>query len=311
MTNTQECGTLRQEVYDLAALTIRQLLESGAHFGHQTNRWNPKMKRYIFGSRNGIYIIDLQQTLTKFRDAYEFVRKTTARGEKLLFVGTKKQAQDIIASEAIRAQQSYVNQRWLGGMLTNFATIRRSLERLQEYEHMRDTGLWESLPKKEVLQLEKKMEKLDRLLGGIKHMDSLPGALFIIDCKKERIAIGEAKKLGIPTVAIVDTNCNPEEIDYVIPGNDDAIRTIRLITAKMAEAAIEGTHERQSMFAEPRAEGSGRVATASYNMTDADLDVVAQGAIGTAAATLVDPDTLISAADADEYTEGDDTDTSA
>ena len=234
----------------MAVTTIRQLLESGAHFGHQTNRWNPKMKRYIFGSRNGIYIIDLQQTLSKFREAYEFVRNTTARGEKILFVGTKKQAQDIVASEAMRAQQFYVNQRWLGGMLTNFATIKKSLDRLKEYEHMQDAGLWESLPKKEVLQLQKKIDKLDKLLGGIKQMDALPGAVFIIDCKKEKIAISEAKKLGIPTVAIVDTNCDPEDIDYVIPGNDDAIRTIRLVTSRLADAALEGMHERQSAFAE-------------------------------------------------------------
>jgi small subunit ribosomal protein S2 len=232
----------------LAVTTIRQLLESGAHFGHQTNRWNPKMKRYIFGSRNGIYIIDLQQTLSKFREAYEFIRSTTARGDKVLFVGTKKQAQEIIASEAIRSQQFYVNQRWLGGMLTNFTTIKKSLDRLREYEHMQDAGLWENLPKKEVLQLQKKIDKLDKLLGGIKSMETLPGAVFIIDCKKEKIAISEAKKLGIPTVAIVDTNCDPDDIDYVIPGNDDAIRTIRLVTSRLADAAIEGMHERQSTF---------------------------------------------------------------
>ena len=232
----------------MAVTTIRQLLESGAHFGHQTNRWNPKMKRYIFGSRNGIYIIDLQQTLSKFREAYEFIRNTTARGDKVLFVGTKKQAQEIVASEAIRSQQFYVNQRWLGGMLTNFATIKKSLDRLREYEHMQDAGLWENLPKKEVLQLQKKIDKLDKLLGGIKSMETLPGAVFIIDCKKEKIAISEAKKLGIPTVAIVDTNCDPDDIDYVIPGNDDAIRTIRLVTSRLADAAIEGAHERQSAF---------------------------------------------------------------
>jgi small subunit ribosomal protein S2 len=206
------------------------------------------MKRYIFGSRNGIYIIDLQQTLSRFREAYEFIRRTTARGDKVLFVGTKKQAQEIVASEAIRSQQFYVNQRWLGGMLTNFTTIKKSLDRLREYEHMQDAGLWENLPKKEVLQLQKKIDKLDKLLGGIKSMETLPGAVFIIDCKKEKIAISEAKKLGIPTVAIVDTNCDPDDIDYVIPGNDDAIRTIRLVTSRLADAAIEGAHERQSAF---------------------------------------------------------------
>ena len=232
----------------MAVTTIRQLLESGAHFGHQTNRWNPKMKRYIFGSRNGIYIIDLQQTLSRFREAYEFIRRTTARGDKVLFVGTKKQAQEIVSSEALRSQQFYVNQRWLGGMLTNFTTIKKSLDRLREYEHMQDAGLWENLPKKEVLQLQKKIDKLDKLLGGIKSMETLPGAVFIIDCKKEKIAISEAKKLGIPTVAIVDTNCDPDDIDYVIPGNDDAIRTIRLVTSRLADAVIEGMHERQATF---------------------------------------------------------------
>jgi small subunit ribosomal protein S2 len=206
------------------------------------------MKRYIFGSRNGIYIIDLQQTLSKFREAYEFIRRTTARGDKVLFVGTKKQAQEIVSSEATRSQQFYINQRWLGGMLTNFATIKKSLDRLREYEHMQDAGLWENLPKKEVLQLQKKIDKLDKLLGGIKSMETLPGAVFIIDCKKEKIAISEAKKLGIPTVAIVDTNCDPDDIDYVIPGNDDAIRTIRLVTSQLADAAIEGMHERQATF---------------------------------------------------------------
>jgi len=232
------------------------------------------MKRYIFGSRNGIYIIDLQQTLDKFREAYEFVRNLTARGEKLLFVGTKKQAQEIVASEAMRSQQFYVNQRWLGGMLTNFATIKKSLERLQEYEHMQDAGLWESLPKKEVLQLQKKIDKLDKLLGGIKQMDALPSAVFIIDCKKEKIAISEAKTLGIPTVAIVDTNCDPEDIDYVIPGNDDAIRTIRLVTSRLADAAIEGMHERQVAFADggvaSEAPAPIQASITLYSATDAD-----------------------------------------
>ncbi|MGQ4806855.1 hypothetical protein NKDENANG_00191 [Candidatus Entotheonellaceae bacterium PAL068K] len=230
----------------MAVMTIRQLLESGAHFGHQTNRWNPKMKRFIFGSRNGIYIIDLQQTLQRFRAAYEFIRQTTARGDSVLFVGTKKQAQSIVSGEAIRVQQLFVNQRWLGGTLTNFATIKRSLNRLQEYEHMRDAGLWDSLPKKEVLRLQKRMAKLEKLVGGIKQMEALPGALFVIDCKKERIAINEAKTLGIPTVAIVDTNCDPDDIDYIIPGNDDAIRALRLITSKLADAAMEGLHERHA-----------------------------------------------------------------
>ncbi len=227
-------------------MTLRQLLESGAHFGHQTNRWNPKMKRYIYGARNGIYIIDLQQTLQQFLRAYRFIRSTAARGERILFVGTKKQAQDIVSEEADRSQQYYVNQRWLGGALTNFTTIRQSLNRLKDYDQMQETGAWDVLPKKEVLQLQKKRSKLEKILGGVKTMEALPGAVFIIDCKKERIAMAEAKKLGIPTVALVDTNCDPDDIDYVIPCNDDAMRALRLMTAGIADAAIEGMHERQS-----------------------------------------------------------------
>lgn len=211
------------------------------------------MKRFIFGSRNGIYIIDLQQTLQRFREAYEFVRGLSARGQQILFVGTKKQAQAIVSSEAARAQQLFVNQRWLGGTMTNFATIKQSLNRLYDLEQMRDSGLWESLPKKEALQMQKRIGKLEKLLGGIRGMESLPGALFIIDCKKERIAIHEAKKLGIPTIAVVDTNCDPDDIDYIIPGNDDAIRTIRLITSKIADAALEGIHERQAHLSEGEA----------------------------------------------------------
>lgn len=241
-------------------MTLRQLLESGAHFGHQTNRWNPKMKQYIFGSRNGIYIIDLQQTLERFRAAYAFVRDTVASGEHVLFVGTKKQAQDIISGEAQRAQQPFVNQRWLGGTLTNFSTIKQSLNRLREYEHMQEAGLWETLPKKETLRLQKRMAKLQKLIGGVKAMDTLPGAVFIIDCKKERIAIREAKKLGIPTIAIVDTNCDPDDIDYIIPGNDDAIRAIRLITTRIADAAVDGLHERQAHL--PEAAEAARAAAA-------------------------------------------------
>jgi small subunit ribosomal protein S2 len=204
------------------------------------------MKRFIYGSRNGIYIIDLQQTLQRFRAAYEFIRNTTARGGRVLFVGTKKQAQDIVSGEATRSQQLFINQRWLGGTLTNFATIKQGLNRLREFEQMQATGVLESLPKKEGLRLQKKMGKLEKMLGGIKDMDTLPGAVFVIDCKKEKIALSEAKKLGIPTVAIVDTNCDPDDVDYVIPGNDDAIRALRLITGRMADAAIEGMHERQA-----------------------------------------------------------------
>ena len=249
------------------------------------------MKRFIFGSRNGIYIIDLQQTLRRFRDAYEFIRNTTARGEKVLFVGTKKQAQDIISGEAMRSQQVYVNQRWLGGTLTNFMTIKKSLHRLHEYEEMRDSGQWESLPKKEVLQLQKRMGKLEKLLGGIKTMDDLPGAVFVIDCKKERIAIREAKKLGIPTVAIVDTNCDPDDIDFIIPGNDDAIRAIRLIASKIADAALEGMHERQAHL--PEVAAAHEMVTASQ-----DSPVVASEADPTASApetSLTSDDTTGSA----------------
>jgi small subunit ribosomal protein S2 len=265
-------------------MTLRQLLESGAHFGHQTNRWNPKMKRYIYGARNGIYIIDLQQTLQQFLVAYRFIRSASARGERVLFVGTKKQAQDIVSQEAERSQQYFVNQRWLGGALTNFTTIRQSLNRLKEYDQMQETGAWDVLPKKEVLQLQKKRAKLEKILGGVKTMESLPGAVFIIDCKKERIAIAEAKKLGIPTVALVDTNCDPDDIDYVIPCNDDAIRAIRLMSAGIADAALEGMHERQAAMQSPepprspaqqpaeRSEAAA-VAVATVDETDAALGV--------------------------------------
>ena len=285
-------------------LTIRQLLESGAHFGHQTNRWNPKMKRYIFGSRNGIYVVDLQQTLERFREAYDFVRRTTSRGAHILFVGTKKQAQDIVGSEATRAQQHYVNQRWLGGMLTNFSTIKNSLGRLKEFEHMQEMGMWESLPKKEVLQLQKKTDKLEKLLGGIKSMEALPGALFVIDCKKEKIAISEAKKLGIPTVAIVDTNCDPDGIDYVIPGNDDATRAIRLMTSQIAQAAIEGIHERQaaslgeeSAVSTPSQEEMSVAAGQAEAEEAAQPDAVVEAAVAVTASSEVDPPAELPAED--------------
>ena len=270
----------------MTTLTIRQLLESGAHFGHQTNRWNPKMKRYIFGSRNGIYVVDLQQTLERFREAYNFVRRTTARGANILFVGTKKQAQDIVGAEAARAQQFYVNQRWLGGMLTNFSTIKNSLGRLKDFEHMQEMGMWETLPKKEVLQLQKKADKLEKLLGGIKSMEALPGALFVIDCKKEKIAISEAKKLGIPTVAIVDTNCDPDDIDYVIPGNDDAIRAIRLITSQIAQAAMDGLHERQaaSMVEDSSDSPAAKEVSAADGKVEAESTVAAAESVEPAVA---------------------------
>ena len=224
----------------MAQITMKQLLEAGVHFGHQTKRWNPKMKPYIFGARNGIYIVDLQKTVRYFKTAYSFIQDTVASGEKVLFVGTKKQAQDSIVEESLRAEQDYVNNRWLGGMLTNFATIKQSIDRLKKIEAMVADGTIEQYTKKEALQLEREREKLERNLGGIKNMAKLPAAVFIIDPNKEAIAVKEANKLGIPVVAVVDTNCDPDNIDYIIPGNDDAIRAIRLFASKMAEACIEG-----------------------------------------------------------------------
>jgi small subunit ribosomal protein S2 len=225
---------------DLMVVTMKELLEAGVHFGHQVKRWNPKMKKYIFGQRNGIYIIDLQKTVQMFEDAYNFIKDVSSRGESILFVGTKKQAQDVIAEEAQRAGAFYVNQRWLGGLLTNLKTIRQSIEKLRRIEKMREDGTYNLLTKKEAAKLETERQHLEKNLSGIKDMESLPGAVFIIDPRKERIAVSEARKLGIPIVAIVDTNCDPDEIDYVIPGNDDAIRTIRLITSRIADAVIEG-----------------------------------------------------------------------
>ena len=229
----------------MAVISMKQLLEAGVHFGHQTRRWNPKMAEYIFTERNGIYIIDLQKTVKKVEEAYFFIREVAANGEDVLFVGTKKQAQDSIKEEAERCGQFYVNARWLGGMLTNFKTIRGRLERLKELERMEQEGIFEVLPKKEVIKLKAEMERLEKYLGGIKNMNRLPGAVFIVDPKKERIAVLEARKLGIPIVAIVDTNCDPDEIDYVIPGNDDAIRAVKLIAGKIADAVLEGRQGEQ------------------------------------------------------------------
>ncbi|WP_258360900.1 30S ribosomal protein S2 [Moorella sulfitireducens (nom. illeg.)] len=219
---------------------MKQLLEAGVHFGHQTRRWNPKMAPYIFTERNGIYIIDLQRTVKKIEEAYNFVRDLARDGGKILFVGTKKQAQEAVKEEAERCGMFYVNVRWLGGTLTNFQTIRRRIERLKELERMEEEGTFTVLPKKEVARLRGEKEKLERYLGGIKEMKNLPDALFIIDPRKERIAVAEGRRLGIPIVAIVDTNCDPDEVDYVIPGNDDAIRAVRLLTSKMADAVLEG-----------------------------------------------------------------------
>lgn len=224
----------------MSNLTIKQLLEAGVHFGHQTKRWNPKMKPYIFGARNGIYIIDLQKTLKMFKEAYNFVKEVASHNDYVLFVGTKKQAQESIADEAGRCGAYYVNNRWLGGTMTNFQTIEKSIERLRKYEELKQGDIFKVLPKKEAFGIEKEIQKLERNIGGIKAMDRLPGALYIVDPKKEYIAVNEAKKLGIPTVGIVDTNCDPDDIDFVIPGNDDAIRAIKLITLKIADAILEG-----------------------------------------------------------------------
>jgi small subunit ribosomal protein S2 len=224
----------------MANVTMKEMLEAGVHFGHETKRWDPKMKPYIYGARNGIYIIDLQKTVQLFKEAYNFIRDVASKGEYILFVGTKKQAQDSIYEEATRCNMYYVNRRWLGGMLTNFQTVKKSIDQLNKLETMKNDDIYSLLPKKEVLQLEKQRKRLEKSLGGIKSMDRLPGAIFVIDLKKERIAVSEARKLGIPSVGIVDTNCNPDEIDYIIPGNDDAIRAIRLFSSKIADAIIEG-----------------------------------------------------------------------
>jgi small subunit ribosomal protein S2 len=227
----------------MVTITMKELLEAGVHFGHETKRWDPKMKPYIFGARDGIYIIDLQKTVSMFKDAYEFVRDAASRGEHILFVGTKRQAQESIREQATRCNMSYVNHRWLGGMLTNYQTIRKSIDRLNRLESMKNEEILNLLPKKEVMQLEKERSRLERSLGGIKAMDSLPGAVFIVDIKKEKIAVHETKKLGIPSVGIVDSNANPDDITYPIPGNDDAIRAIRLLSTKIADAVIEGRQE--------------------------------------------------------------------
>ena len=224
----------------MAVVSMKQLLEAGVHFGHQTRRWNPKMATYIYTERNGIYIIDLQKTVKKLEEAYNFVRQLSENGQSLLFVGTKKQAQEAIKDEALRCNMYYVNARWLGGMLTNFKTMRTRIDRLAQLKKMQEDGTFDMLPKKEVMKLLGEMEKLEKYLGGVKEMKKLPGALFVVDPRKEHNAIAEARKLHIPIVAIVDTNCDPDEIDYVIPANDDAIRAIRLISSTMANAVQEG-----------------------------------------------------------------------
>ena len=230
----------------MSIVSMKQLLEAGVHFGHQTRRWNPKMAEYIYCERNGIYIIDLQKTVKKLEEAYMFVRDVAANGDSILFVGTKKQASDAIREEAERAGMYYVNARWLGGMMTNFKTIRARIDRLNQLDKMEAEGVFDMLPKKEVAKLKGEGEKLEKYLGGIREMRKLPGALFIVDPKKERIAIAEARKLGIPIVAIVDTNCDPDEVDFPIPGNDDAIRAIKLLSQTMANAILEGKQGEQT-----------------------------------------------------------------
>ncbi len=229
-----------------SVVSMKQLLEAGVHFGHQTRRWNPKMAEYIFTERNGIYIIDLQKTAKKLNEAYAFARDIASAGGDILFVGTKKQAQDSVKEEAVRCSMPYVNARWLGGMLTNFRTIRRRIERLNQLRTMEADGTFDLLPKKEVIKLHLEIEKLEKFLGGIQDMKKIPGAMFIVDPRKERIAVAEAKKLGIPIIAIVDTNCDPDEIDVVIPGNDDAIRAVKLIAGTIASAVIEGRQGEQT-----------------------------------------------------------------
>ena len=257
--DTQE--TTQNQAQAMAAqggITMRQLLEAGVHFGHQTKRWNPKMKPYIFGARNGIYIIDLQKTVVMARAAFRFVADVTARGGSVLFVGTKKQAQDVIAEEAKRAGQYFVTSRWLGGTLTNFKTIKQGIDRLKTLEKMAEDGTFERLPKKEVAQLEREREKLEKNLGGVKELSRLPGCVFVIDPKKEHIAVHEASRLGIPVIGLVDTNCDPDGIDFVIPGNDDAIRSIKLFTGKIADACAEGAARYRASGAAERDEQEAR-----------------------------------------------------
>ena len=234
----------------MSSVSMKQLLEAGVHFGHQTRRWNPKMAKYIFTERNGIYIIDLQKTVKMLDTAYDFIREVSAEGGEVLFVGTKKQAQEAIREEAERCGMHFVNARWLGGMLTNYKTIQKRIARLEQLNKMKADGTFDLLPKKEVIKLELEIEKLEKFMGGIKNMGTLPKAMFIVDTRKEKIAVAEARNLGIPVVAIVDTNCDPDEVDYVIPGNDDAIRAVKLIAGAMADAIIEGRQGEQNVAEE-------------------------------------------------------------
>ena len=251
-------------------VTMKSLLEAGVHFGHQTNKWNPKMKPYIFGARNGIYIVDLQQTVEMFETAYQFVSGLVASGESILFVGTKKQAQEGIRAEAERAEMPYVNQRWLGGMLTNFTTIKKSIDKLNQLERTLDADSIHAFPKKEILRFQRERDKLVKVLGGIRHMDRLPGALFVIDPRKELIAVKEARKLQIPIAAVVDTNCDPDDIDYIVPGNDDAIRAIKLFASKIADAILDGKrrHEEKIQAESDKATAVGQKASEEVDVPE-------------------------------------------
>jgi small subunit ribosomal protein S2 len=258
-------------------VTMKELLEAGVHFGHQVKRWNPKMKKYIFGQRNGIYIIDLQKTVKMFEVAYNFVKDLSVNGESILFVGTKKQAQDVIIEEAQRSQSYFVNQRWLGGMLTNFKTVKQGIGKLKKIEKMNEDGTYDLLTKKEVAKFETERLRLEKNLSGVKEMNKLPGAIFIIDPKKESIAIAEAKKLAIPIVALVDTNCDPDGIDYIIPGNDDAIRSIRLLSSKMSDACLEGKSILNKSLEEAAAQEAAEKAVAAQEA--AEKEAAAQEAV--------------------------------
>jgi small subunit ribosomal protein S2 len=287
----------------LATITMKELLEAGVHFGHQTKRWNPKMKEYIFGERNGIYIIDLQKTLKLFKDASKFVVELCSSGKTILFVGTKRQAQDAVAEEATRAGMPYINQRWLGGLLTNWVTVQKSVKRLQELDEMATDGRYELLTKKEVIKLERERKHLQANLAGIKSMKRLPDALFIVDSNNEAIAVKEARKLGIPVVAVVDTNCDPTVVDYVIPGNDDALRAIRLFTSKIADSASEGVNllsdkAFQEEPAAPAAEEAGEVAAEAAPGEEVDLEAALGGGIRKA------PAGVVALAEEDEAAEG-------
>jgi len=267
----------------MAYIKMKELLEAGVHFGHQTKRWNPKMKSYIFGARNGIYIIDLQKTVKMFRTAYDFIVKTVSEGNSVLFVGTKKQARESIYEEANRSEMFYVHNRWLGGMLTNFQTIKKSIDRLNHLNNIENDGSINLYPKKEILKLGKERVKLDNTLGGIRNMNKLPGAIFVVDPKNESIAVREGKRLNIPIVAIVDTNCDPDEIDYIIPGNDDAIRAIRLVSSRISDACLDGQKllkERQQAEVDKKAEEETKPVSVSSELKPGERKVISDGTDG-------------------------------